>query len=113
MTRHRESRRFGWYERDLDCENRARTKSRANVDLVPEQISKALHDCKAETETLASLPRRIVELMELFKDRLQFHSGMPGPVSQTSMRSLSPDDGSQVGVCRWLCTSPHWTTDCG
>jgi hypothetical protein len=40
---------------------------------VPKQIGKALHDGKAKTETLASLPRRVVKLVELFKDRLKFH----------------------------------------
>jgi len=40
---------------------------------VPERIGKPLHEGKVETETLASLPHRIVKLMELFKDRLKFH----------------------------------------
>jgi len=32
---------------------------------VPKRIGKALHDGKAEAATLASLPRRVVKLVEL------------------------------------------------
>ncbi len=71
LARNRQLRRFGSSKRHLDGEDRARTQTRANVDLVPEQVGKALHDGKTETEALASFPCGIVELMELFEDRLK------------------------------------------
>ena len=58
-------------KRHLDAEDRARAQSGANVDLVSEQIGKALHNGKTETEALASFPSRIVELMEFLEDRLK------------------------------------------
>src|SRR5690242_12866582 len=102
MAQHRKSRCCCASERDLDGENRAGAKSRANVDLVPEQISKPLHDGKAETETLASLPCRIVKLMELFKDRLKFHlwdagTGIPYLNAQPITRAAAAKEELAVG----------------
>ena len=61
----------GSSKRYLDGEDRARTQTRANVDLVPEQVGKALHNGETETKALASFPCGIVELMEFLKDRLK------------------------------------------
>ena len=58
---------------------------------MPEQVRQALDDGETEAKAAAALAGGIVELMELLEDRSEAgSSGMPMPVSQTSMRSLSP-----------------------
>ena len=71
LARNRQLSQLGPSKRHLDREDRARTQTRANIDLVPEQVGKALHDGETETQAFASFPCRVVELMEFFKDRLE------------------------------------------
>ncbi len=52
-----------------------------------QQISQTLHDRQPEAKTAAAFARGIVELMVFLEDRLKLLSGMPMPVSQTSMLS--------------------------
>ena len=63
--------RLGPPQRHLDGEDRARAQTGADIDLVAEQVGKALHDGETQAEALAALARGIVELMEFFEDRLE------------------------------------------
>ena len=55
-----------------------------------EQLRNALHDRKPEAEALAVRPVMMIELPELLKISSVQPSGMPCPVSQTSIRTRRP-----------------------
>ena len=75
-------------EHDLDGEDRALARLRADAHPVAQQIAQALHDGKTEAEAAAPLARGIVELMVFARRSPEVpRSGMPMPVSQTSMLS--------------------------
>ena len=114
LAQDRQVRRFGSPKRHLDGEDRARTQTRANVDLVSEQVGKALHDGETETKALASFPRGIVELMEFLKDRLQFQFRDAGAgVPDLDAELVAAPSAAKEELARRWCTSPHSTADCG
>src|SRR6516162_4110096 len=66
-------------ERYLDGKHRALARTGTDIDSEAQQVRQALHDGEAESETLAALARRIVELMELLENRLKLLFGNADP----------------------------------
>ena len=83
-------RRLARREHDLDGEDRALARLRADADPMAQQIAQALHDGETEAEAAAPFARGIVELMVLLEDRLKFlvgdaDSGVPDLDAQHSL----------------------------
>src|SRR5580700_4903689 len=66
-------------ERHLDGKDRALARTGSDIDSVAQQVREALHDSETETEALAALARRIVELMKFLEDRLELLFGNADP----------------------------------
>ena len=66
-------------ERRLDGEDRALARTGTDIDSVAQQVCQALDDGETEAEALAALPSRIIELMELLKNRLKLFFGNADP----------------------------------
>ena len=101
-------------QHDLDGEDRALARMRADTDPMAQQISQALHDREAEAEAAASFARGIVELMVFLEDRLKFLVGdadcrCPRPRCSAFRRA----GGSRAAPCRAWCISARSTAGCG